>query len=66
MDKRTLNTPTRIRVFNLIVTFFNMMGMGGYGSKRKRYLRTEKKKLWAKIGHMCKTWGHLCTLTPKN
>ena len=43
MDKRRLNTPTRVRVFNFVVTFFNMMGMGGYGSKRKGYLRIEKK-----------------------
>ena len=53
---------TRVKVSSLIVTFFNGMGMSDYESKHSRCLGTEKK-FRGKVGHKCKTQGHLCTLS---
>ena len=57
------HTSTCVKVFSLIVTFLNEIGMGGCGSKMLLKVFGTEKKFKDKMGHTYKTREYLCTLS---
>ena len=60
-----IKTPIKflisVKVFSLVVTFFNRMSKSDHGSKCYGYLRIEKNSR-TKVKHTCKTREHLFSI----